>query len=216
MGKRIGKPTDLLMIGEAAALLGIGVRTLRLYANEDKIACERGPGDRRIFHRSDIDAYARSRLGHDAEKVILYARVSSHRQVAEGDLARQIEHLRATALAAGHIVVGEYHDIASGLADGRRGLASALDACSRPEVSKILVTHRERLARFGTGPMEELLGALGVSLVITGEDVDLVASAKSELVRDMLAIVTSFSGRLYGHRSARARAARKAVAMSLR
>ncbi|MFE4250709.1 hypothetical protein ACFRU3_14620 [Streptomyces sp. NPDC056910] len=56
-----------------------------------------------------------------------------------------------------------------------------------------------------------MLPAFGVALEITGTDEDLDASQESERVRDMLAVVTSFSGRLYGQRSAKARALTKAV-----
>jgi predicted site-specific integrase-resolvase len=49
------------------------------------------------------------------------------------------------------------------------------------------------------------LSAFGVELEVVGVDEQLDASVESELVRDMLAIVTSFSGRLYGQRSAKQR-----------
>jgi predicted site-specific integrase-resolvase len=75
-----------------------------------------------------------------------------------------------------------------------------------------LVTPRERLARFGTGPLAPLLSHLDCALEVVGDDEDVSTSQKPELVRDMLAVVTSFSGRLSGARSARARALRAAVA----
>jgi hypothetical protein len=47
---------------------------------------------------------------------------------------------------------------------------------------------------------------------ITGGPVGVfLESAESELVRDMLAIVTSFAGRLYGQRSAKTKRLRAAV-----
>jgi putative resolvase len=48
-----------------------------------------------------------------------------------------------------------------------------------------------------------------VTVVYTGQPED--ESAESELVRDMLAIVTSFAGRLYGQRSAKTKRLRAAV-----
>jgi predicted site-specific integrase-resolvase len=41
-----------------------------------------------------------------------------------------------------------------------------LDAAARPGVSALLVTHPERLARFGTGPVERLLSRLGVTIEV--------------------------------------------------
>jgi putative resolvase len=56
---------------------------------------------------------------------------------------------------------------------------------------------------------DQLLGGSGVTVVYTGQPED--ESAESELVRDMLAIVTSFAGRLYGQRSAKTKRLRAAV-----
>jgi predicted site-specific integrase-resolvase len=78
-------------------------------------------------------------------------------------------------------------------------------------VSALLVTRPERLARFGTGSVERLLSYLGATIEVVGEDAEVTDTRESELVSDMLAVVSSFSGRLYGARSARARALRAAV-----
>jgi hypothetical protein len=57
--------------------------------------------------------------------------------------------------------------------------------------------------------IEHLLAGYGVEVIYTGQAED--ESAESELVRDMLAIVTSFAGRLYGQRSAKTKRLRAAV-----
>ncbi|KND34016.1 hypothetical protein IQ63_17535 [Streptomyces acidiscabies] len=138
--------------------------------------------------------------------MVLYGRVSSHGQRAEGDLDRQMSRLREAA--KGRVVVGEYSDVASGLSDRRRGLRRALLACQAESVSVLLVTHEERLARFGTAMLAEVvLPSWGVRLEIASGD----EAGDGDLARDMLAIVTSFSGRLYGARSAKARAVARAV-----
>jgi putative resolvase len=58
---------------------------------------------------------------------------------------------------------------------------------------------------------EVVLPSWGVRLEIAGGDEELDDAGDGDLVRDMLAIVTSFSGRLYGARSAKARALARAV-----
>ena len=77
-------------------------------------------------------------------------------------------------------------------------------------VDRLLAEHPDRLARFGAGLIKHLLRGFGVTVVYTGQPED--ESAEPELVRDMLAIVTSFAGRLYGQRSANARQLRAVVA----
>jgi predicted site-specific integrase-resolvase len=57
--------------------------------------------------------------------------------------------------------------------------------------------------------VEHLLIGYGVTVVYTGQAED--ESAESELVRDMLATVTSLAGRRYGQRSAKTKRLRAAV-----
>ena len=85
MTTRKGQPDDLLCIGDAAAALGVKVRTLRLYANWGRIPCTQVARGRRLFLRADIEHYR----VHTARRpsrgsVVLYARVSSRRQEHEG------------------------------------------------------------------------------------------------------------------------------------
>lgn len=75
---------------------------------------------------------------------------------------------------------------------------------------RLLAEHPDRLARFGAGLIEHLLRGFGVTVVYKGQPVD--ESAEPESVRDVLAIATSFAGRLYGQWSAQARRLPAAVA----
>lgn len=205
---------DLIDTARAAQMLGVSVRTMRYYTDTGRLPDRRIGTRRRKFLRSDLDKFKAER-GYTKDigrAVVIYARVSSHRQAKEGDLDRQVTRLRA---AAGKRPVHSVHrDIASGLSERRAGLRAALAACQAQEVGELLITHPERLARFGTGIIEQLLAGYGVKLRVIGED-EASPSEESALVRDMLAIVTSFSGRLYGQRSAKARAARSALSTAL-
>lgn len=108
-------------------------------------------------------------------------------------------------------MVGEFTDVASGLSDRRKGLRRALRACRAESVTSLLVTNDERLARFGSAELAEVvLPSWGCGLEIAGGDEELDETGDGDLVRDMLAIVTSFSGRLYGSRSAKAHALTRA------
>ena len=75
-----------------------------------------------------------------------------------------------------------------------------------PEVSVIVVEHRDRLARFGVEYIEAALSVQGriVRVVEDGKNTD-------DLVRDMTDVLTSFCARLYGKRAVRNRA-KKALA----
>ena len=196
-------PDDYVSATAAAHRLGVSTRTLRRYAQQGRLPDARSAGGRRIFGIADLDAMTRKPA---VIRAVAYARVSSRRQQAERDLDRQVARLQAQA--------GEdlavFTDVASGLSDRRAGLRKALGECMKPDVVRLLVEHPDRLARFGVGLIEHLLHGYGVAIVYTGQPEQ--ESAESELVRDMLAIVTSFAGCLYGQRSATTKRLRAAVA----
>ncbi|MBL3667652.1 IS607 family transposase [Streptomyces sp. M2CJ-2] len=129
----------------------------------------------------------------------LYARVSSHDQKA--DLERQVARLSGWAARAGHRVVRVEPEVGSGM-DGRRSRARRLLA--DPEVTTVVVEHRDRLGRMNTELVEAALSATGRRLVVLedGEAED----DEDDLVRDMTEALTTFCARLYGRRSARNRA----------
>lgn len=196
-------PVEWMSAVAASRRYGVSTRTLRRYTETGKLPDVRGGGGRRIFRRSELDALLLNRKG---DRVVVYARVSSRRQQAEGDLDRQVSRLRDSQPGVDTVV---FTDVASGLSDRRAGLRRALSECMAADVRTLVVEHPDRLARFGVGLVEHLLSGFGVTVIYVGESEE--ASAESELVRDMLAIVTSFAGRLYGQRSAKTKRLRAAV-----
>ncbi|OOK75954.1 IS607 family transposase [Mycobacterium ostraviense] len=136
------------------------------------------------------------------QRVVLYARVSSHDQRA--DLDRQVSRLTEWASDAGWEVGQVVSEVGSGLNGKRPKLSRIL---SDPSASVIVVEHRDRLARFGVEHLHAVLAALGRRIVVIddGETTD-------DLVRDMIEVLTSMCVRLYGRRGARNRAMRAVTA----
>jgi len=126
--------------------------------------------------------------------------VSSPEQKARGDLSRQVAHVREVMVSRGWRDVIEITDVASGLSDKRPGLLRLMKMARQGEITDIAVTYKDRLARFGFGYLENFFSGYGVAIhVVDGEDDR--KSLQEELVDDLISIVTSFSGRLYGLRS---------------
>lgn len=130
----------------------------------------------------------------------LYARVSSHDQ--KSDLERQTARLAGWAAQAGARVVRVESEIGSGM-NGSRSKAKRLLA--DPEVTTVVVEHKDRLGRMNVELVEAALSATGRRLVVLDE-----GEVEDDLVPDMVEILTSFCARLYGRRSAKNRA-RKAL-----
>jgi predicted site-specific integrase-resolvase len=120
----------------------------------------------------------------------VYGRVSSHEK--KGDLDRQIERCIAFCASSGWTVEMAVKEIASGMNDNRPKLKKLL--ALRP--TRIVVEHKDRLTRFGFGYFEQLLPMFGCELVVINRD----SEEKDDLLKDLVAVITSFCCRLYGLR----------------
>jgi putative resolvase len=95
---------------------------------------------------------------HKKEKGAIYCRVSSRTQ--KDDLDRQIKTMQ-THFPQYKI----YKDIASGLNYKRKGLTRLLEHIQEGLVDKVVVAHRDRLARFGVELFEWSINRAGATLV---------------------------------------------------
>jgi predicted site-specific integrase-resolvase len=129
-----------------------------------------------------------------AQKVVLYARVSSTEHRA--NLDRQAERLMAYACARGYQVSQVVKEIGSGVNDTRpKFLALLADST----ISRILVEHKDRATRFGFRSIETLLKTAGREI----EVVNTAENDTEDLIADLTSIIYSFCARLYGQRSAK-------------
>jgi predicted site-specific integrase-resolvase len=121
-------------------------------------------------------------------KTYIYCRVSS--PTKKEDLLRQTERCQAFCAAKGLVVEQTIKEIASGVNDKRSKLLSLFDKIPK----RIVVEHKDRLTRFGFNYFEKLLPLLGYELIVINRDFE----EEKDLIKDMIAIVTSFCCRLYG------------------
>lgn len=130
------------------------------------------------------------------ERTVLYARVSSSDQ--KDDCGRQADRLRTLAAGRGWTNVEIITEIGSGLNGHRKRLLGLL---ADPAVRRIVVEHRDRLARFGVEYIEAALKAHGREVVFAEE-----GEQKLDIVQDFIDVVTSMCARIYGRRAASNRA----------
>jgi len=98
------------------------------------------------------------------QRVVLYARVSSHDQRA--DLDRQVSRLTGWATDCGFEVCRVVAEVGSGRNGKRPKLARVL---SDPSASVIVVEHRDRLARFGVEHLHAALAAQGRRIMVVDD-----------------------------------------------
>ncbi|MFJ9370140.1 IS607 family transposase [Nocardia sp. NPDC101769] len=192
---------EFLRLARAAQRLGIHPQTLRLWADTGKIPVT-WVGRERRFAAADVEAMRVVPEGGGAPRVRLeglYVRVSGS-SGQESSVAAQEAELRATATGE---VVGVFKDRASGLRENRPGLNRLLAAVADGSVTVVRVTHEDRLARFGVGWLTRLFQVYGAELEVLHPK---RSGGREELLEDFVSLVTTFAGRLYGMRSAAARA----------
>lgn len=206
------RPDDLVSVRVARGLLGVSSRTLRRYTQEGRLPDRRSVGGHRLFRIAELERlrHSRSRAGLGGGSVVVYARVSTSEQRREGDLDRQLDRLKNAA--GERPLVGVFTDVASGLSDRRPGLNRLLQRVERGDIEVVLIEHADRLARFGSAYIERLLSNCGCRLELVGVDDVLDDSRESELTRDLITVVASFAGRLYGARGNKTKRLRKLVA----
>lgn len=123
---------------------------------------------------------------------ICYCRVSSRKQ--SDDLSRQIERFQSIYKEAEII-----KDIASGLNFKRKGLQTILERVMQGDKLRVVVSHKDRLARFGFEIIEFLITKNGGEILVLDKYVAI--SKQAELTADLLAILHHFSCRMHGQRS---------------
>lgn len=69
------------------------------------------------------------------------------------------------------------------------------------KANKIYITYKDRLTRFGFDYLKSVCDFYNVEIIILHEEKD--KSIQQELVEDMMNLLASFSGKLYGMRSSK-------------
>ena len=89
-------------------------------------------------------------------------------------------------------------DVGSGLNSSRPGLVKLFRLVREGKVSKIIVSYKDRLTRFGFSYIYEYCRLFGVSIIEIAQKQD--KSVQERLVDDMMTLIACFSGKLYGMR----------------
>lgn len=128
--------------------------------------------------------------------VCVYGRVSTAKQ--KNDLDNQIKFIREYCISRGENPVYIFTDIGSGMNDNRKGLNEMMDLVLSDKISKIVISHKDRLTRFGFGYIESICNRFGTTIeIINLED---EKSFQDELTEDLIATIHHFSMKFYGSR----------------
>ena len=126
------------------------------------------------------------------KKFICYCRVSSQKQ--KEDLQRQINVMKEKF--PNHIIIS---DIASGLNFKRKGLIDIINMAIKNEVEEIVISYKDRLARFGYDLIEIILKEhSNATIKILNKKEE--KTTEQELTEDIISIMNVYVAKINGLR----------------
>lgn len=192
----------ILTIKEVADLVGVTYKTLHRWDADGTLPSLRMTKGMRRYDSESVEKflgqYNPNPIKH--RPVCVYVRVSSHEQKKKGDLERQknrmIEHCAKNGYKLEYIL----EDVGSGLSGSRPKLLRLFNLVKEQKISKVVIEHKDRLTRFQFNVFEEFFGAFDVKIEYVDDGNNL--PYEQEFARDIMALISSFSGKFYGKRSA--------------
>lgn len=188
--------------GEVAELFQVSVKTIQKWDNKGILKFERSPTNRRVLSKESLIDYLKSKnmfyedpLGEKRD--VIYARVSTLGQQKQGDLDRQVDYILSRCSDLKNVLVMK--ELGSGLNSERKKMLQLLDLIMEGKVNRIFVTYKERLTRFGFEYIESVCRHHGVEIVVMNDTIQKTVS--EELAEDIMMLLASFSGKMYGLRS---------------
>jgi len=185
-----------ISIGEAAEVLGVSITTLRRWDKAGRLESQRSPSGHRRYDLSQLRPGLVREKPLEAVKTIAYARVSSHDQKADLERQKQVLELYCARQGWTFEIIS---DLGSGMNYQKKGLKRLLDLVIEGKAGRLVLTHKDRLLRFGAELVFAICEAKNVEIVIINQGED--TTFEEDLAKDVLEIITVFSARLYGSRS---------------
>jgi len=201
----------LYKLSEFARMIGVSRSGVVKWIKEGRIRAVNIHG-RWYIPESELEKLTKGSYA-SLKRIAIYARVSGSTQ--KDDLERQVssleDYVRKHFSQAEYVVV---KDIASGLKEDRRGLKKLIEMAKKRRIDAVVAAYKDRLTRFGFTYLKELFEAYGVKVIVAFHEEP--KDYYQELVEDLIAIVTSFAGRIYGKRSRKYKRVMEAVEQAIK
>ena len=191
-----------ISIGKVATLLGVAVSTLRRWDNNGKLLADyKTIGKHRRYNSQTILQYIEK---HSIQQqpvqnqlpktVIVYCRVSGSKQ--KKDLETQQTFLEQYVQQHQWKYLKTFKDIGSGIKDTRQNLLRMIREIPILQPDYLVISYPDRLARFGLAILKQVCQLFDVQIITAKIDTTTI-SPEQQLVNDVLAILTSFAGRIH-------------------
>lgn len=193
---------DYYKSGEVAKMIGVSTRTVQNYCINGLLS-EIFVNKRRLIPKDSLIAFLKNKQLYvetkDNRKDIIYARVSTHKQKKRGDLERQIQNIARFAITQNPKNLEIISEVGSGLDDTRKGLTKLVTLVQEDKIARIFINYKDRLTRFGFNYLQLICDFHKTEVVIVNTETE-DKTMSEELAEDIISIIHSFSGKLYGLR----------------
>ena len=163
-----------MSISKASKILGVAESTLRRWDSEGKLPSVKTEGGHRRYDISKLRPETTRKFEFaDNRKTIAYARVSSHDQKPDLERQKQVSELFCSKNGWTYDIIA---DLGSGMNYHKKGLKKLLHAILDDRAGRLVLTHKDRLLRFGAELVFAICEAKDVEVVIInkGEDTTLI------------------------------------------
>lgn len=181
-------------IDEFCNKVGISKDTARRWDRAGKITPMRTSGGHRRYTDLDVAKALRIQVSEPEKRVVVYCRVSSNSQ--REDLNNQEKYLSEFANGRGY-VFDVVKEIGGGMNMNRPKFMEIVKGIINGSVGTLIVAHKDRLTRFSFDLIQNLADTYGCEIIVTDTE---SLSPQQEMVEDLMAIVHTYSCRLYGLR----------------
>lgn len=186
---------NTISITDAAALLGVSVKTMQRWDRTNRLVAGRTATNRRFYTHDQLRKF-RGIPEESTRKTVAYCRVSS--QAQKPDLKNQRKILEDFCLVKGWANITFVEEVGGGLNFKRKQFLQLMDDIQNGIVCRVLIAHKDRLARFGYPLLEHICEQHSCDLVVLNSE---QLSPEQEMVQDLMTIIHCFSSRLYGLRN---------------
>lgn len=189
--------------GEVAKMLGVTTRTVQNYCIKGDLGEQILGSGRRVIPKTSLIRYLKNQgmilIDGNDRKDIIYARVSTNKQKERGDLGRQIDKITEYVITKNPKNLEVHSDVGSGLNDNRRKLNIVLSDVIDGKVDRLFILYKDRLTRFGFNYLKLICDKNNTEIIIVSTE-ETNKTMEVELAEDIISIIHSFSGKLYGMR----------------
>lgn len=183
----------LIPLRQVCKLVNVKPNTIRGWTKTGKISFVKTPTGQTLYHQEQFHKMFNIFPSVQEKKKIIYCRVSSSKQVKDGDLDRQIEFIKSKY--PNHTIIS---DCASGVNWKRKGLKSILELSMQGNLEELVVAHKDRLSRFGFELIEWIVSSNGGKIIVL--DDEKTKSSDQELAEDLLSIIHIYTCKAMGRR----------------